>query len=156
LGKTGARHACRPRARPSARPRRVGGSSASSGAVVCSGHSVPVDRPVPCGGNTGKHKRSIRSCSPPVPLRATCRGRALSLPHSQRIRRLGLGRHLSKPRPAAPWRQGLPDIRRGRNPRPAERNYSFGCLAAFSPQRQKAAVGKTGQALADLAVAIAR
>ena len=22
----------------------------SSGAVVCSGHSVPVDRPVPCGG----------------------------------------------------------------------------------------------------------
>jgi hypothetical protein len=36
-------------------------------------------------------------------------------------------------------------ISAGEKPRPAERNYSFGCLAAFSAQRPKAAVGKAGQ-----------
>jgi hypothetical protein len=52
------RHAFAKACRPSARPRREEACPPSAGSFFAP-VTDPVDRPVPCGGNTGKHKRSI-------------------------------------------------------------------------------------------------
>ena len=61
-----------------------------------------------------------------------------STTYSQRIRRPGIwSPDVSRPRPAASG-DGFCQISGvRRNPRPAERNYLFGCLAALSAQRPK-------------------